>query len=142
MIQDDDNTVVSKISEHTDRICRDISISSVEVVRNLIAKAVHAKLFKHKEVNEVIVAHFRLAGGVTENIPNNLYATLHIPNEYRLDTKHKPEYKIRKEIVEKIYLKILDKVTELLPSAVHDLHQCEIGKIELLDYWSKYEAQL
>lgn len=141
MIQDDDNKVISSISIHTDRVRKDIFTLCKDAVQSLYTKA-----FKYKKVREVIITYFfinkDIEGIEDVEAPNHLYVTLSIPGEYHLDIKRKNCYKIRREITEKLYLNILERVTKVFPSTEHDLHHCEIDRIELLDGWSKYEAQL
>lgn len=132
MIQDDDDKIVSSITEHVDRLQKDIFTTCKDVVQSIYTKA-----FKYKKVQKTIIAYFFIGDTIDyiedTTIPDNLFVTLSIPNEYHLDIKHKNCYKIQTEITEKLYLKILDKVTKLLPSTEHDLHSCEIGRVELLD---------
>lgn len=137
MIQDDDNKVISSISEHIDRVRKDIFTLCKDVIQNII----YAQAFKHKKVQRTIIAYFDIDDYI-EDISMPIFVTLSIPEEYHLNIKRKNCYKIRTEIAERLYLKILDKVTKLFPSTEHDLHHCEIDRIELLDEWSKYEAQL
>ena len=133
MIQDDDDKIVSSITEHVDRLQKDIFTTCKDIVQSIYTKA-----FKYKKVQKTIIAYFFIGDTVDDyikdtTIPDNLFVTLSIPNEYHLDIKHKNCYKIQTEITEKLYLKILDKVTKLLPSTEHDLHSCKIDRVELLD---------